>query len=290
MVRICIYYFAPQTKQIINASSVVKKMNFGYSKEFNDTNNFLDVQFTELSSRWFYAKKKIEKSYKNFDVILAVGENNELNNFAEIEMVAKKKKKIYNVDIDNFSNSKHLKKNMTYRDSNNYTCNDLNYFFLNKIEKGENIVFAFVHIPVNSSSVEEEGILKELERLIFFMQKKGTFLKKHKILAKIESEEDWEKGYTNVKKTCSTKGIYFPFKSLDMHEMTMEKTPINLDIIFLVKKNEDIVIKKISTAKAYSKKCVADLCYSVLEMPSPYCKINKVMKNHKIEIVNDNRA
>jgi len=48
----------------------------------------MGINFIELSPRWEVSQKKINRSFKDFDVIVAIGENDKIDNHAVAEMIA----------------------------------------------------------------------------------------------------------------------------------------------------------------------------------------------------------
>jgi uncharacterized membrane protein (UPF0127 family) len=265
MVKTCVYYFDPQGNRRYNNSSLVLDL-YDYFDECED------LHIVELSHLWEFAEPKVEENYLDFDVILAVGESDNLSDIGEIEAVAK----VNGVTVQNkssFPNLEHIKVNKTYDESNNFTCNKLNYFMLSKKKK---INFAFVHVPVKKKN--NSKILNDLSLLLSNMRsRKGQHV--HHIEAVVERK--FTRGYTGKKNTDCTVGIYFPFNKRKNHEMTMEKTPQDLDIIFMEKNGKVISIKNAKKKTGM----YSDTAYSVLEIPTPYCLVNYIKKKHIIKIV-----
>jgi uncharacterized membrane protein (UPF0127 family) len=205
-------------------------------------------------------------------LIVAVGEAP--FEFAQIEAVAKiNEKEIYN--MNKFPYMKNIKINYKYDINNDFTCNKLNFFLLKRIDN-----FVFIHVPINKN--KNEKIRIDLKQLVKYL---SSSIKVHKIVAKVEKK--FTRGYTGVDENNNCiRGLHFPFNDLQIHQMTMANTGIDLDILFLSKKqNDHFKILKIVHAKAYSKRTIEHKAFSVLEMPSKYCKINHVKRDNLIKLV-----
>ena len=262
MVRVGILYFQPQDQRRYNNSSLVRHI---------EKHKCTDISFIELPVPWNEAKPIISQIYKNFDVILAFGESDNLREHAQVEMVAKVKGKIAK-NQNKFPFTNYIKINNEYDPSNNFTCNSLNFYLLKR-----NVYSVFVHVPVSRS--KNLKIREDVEYLIDYM---CSDIRVHTIQAKIERK--FTRGYTNVHTTPCQTGIYFPFNQHEFHEMTMENTPIDLDVLFLDEEKRIVSIKK---GLAYNN-ILADFAYSVLEIPSPYCKINYVQRGDYVKISKTN--
>lgn len=291
MVRSCVYFFEPQKEPDdnlakYNNSDMVTKMKIG---------NFVDITCIEIPVAWHSAKNVIDETYGDFDSILSVGETDTLLGHAEIEIVAKVGgHSLKNTPITKFVDRENLKKNFKYDPSNNFTCNRLNFYLIEKQKRSRDFNFTFVHVPVRRT--ENSAILRDLKALLSHLRTKSEEKRTHKISARIE--KNLEVGYTDVEETCEIEGIFFPFnnyKKPEEHtynEITMENTPIPLDIIFLSVhspkpkgKKQVFKIDKICKGCPYSQKLTCGWSHSVLEMPHPYCRVNKVQAGHTIEII-----
>jgi uncharacterized membrane protein (UPF0127 family) len=270
-----VYYFSPHKEFSLrktNNSSLVRKIAI---------NKCEDVTFIELSPVWEDCKEKVEKTCINFDVIMACGESDQLKLHAEIETIAKEgDKRLKNQQ--KFPNLKYIKKNTVYDNFNDYTCNKLNFHLLHK-RKQMLVPFSFVFIHVPVSTFKNKEIVSDFQLLLKKIREK--YRKHHSVSVNVEKV--FEDGYTGVNenKDC-IKGIHFPFDKFQIHEMTMADTGIDLDIIYLAeKKKGHFKILKIIHAKAYSKRVVEHMGFSVLEMPSKYCEKNHVKMDNLLKLV-----
>ena len=260
MVRVGVYFFKPQHGRIYNNSSgVVSELPI---EECHDVN------VVELPVPWVYALKKIKSTLDFFDVIVAVGENHRIENFGVAEMIAKKKETVRNKM--KIPPTKYIKQNHVYDESNNYTCNDMNYYFL----KRKSHPFIFFHVPTKKNKNKEiaKGIMKIIKSI------PGTRV--HKL--NLYEEMFFERGYTNVKNPDCTKGILFPFNYFGRHSITMANTYFNLDILFLDKNNKILTIKK---GKKLATQEVAEIGFKVVEMPHPYCRVNNVFVGDIVDVI-----
>jgi len=268
MVRTLITYFAPQINlgRRYNNSSLVRDLIFDECQ---------DITFKELDVNWQKSEKVMKRIHMEFDVIIAFGEYD--INTAQIETKAQKDKIISNTIT--FPRFDYIYINKKYDLNNDYTCNDLNYFLLEN-----NIHSVFVHVPVQR--LQNDNIKLNVMQLVEFMLK--TYEGVHKVAAKIETI--FTRGYTDVKENSTDaackRGIYFPFNEWDDHNMTMERTQIDLDLIFLDDRNKILVIKK---GVKYKKKPIHHWSFSVLEVRHPYCELNLVKSGQIINILDETK-
>jgi len=256
--------------------------------EYNNSSLIADLQFNEcddvttilLHHDWKRSKSQVQASFQNFDIIVACGETEKLDDHAEIEAFAKVNGNLVEnetLNLSRFPKMSHIKINNEYDEENNYTCNKLNYFLIKNKKTS-----LFIHVPV--SIKKNKQIKRNLLKLLLYLRKLPR--SEHTLMA--DFEDNYEIGYTDVTPddfppfTCRI-GIYFPFRSLQTHYMTMAQTYIDLDIIFLAKNGEVLYIKN---AKSRSKYDIKFRSYNVLEMPTPYCKSNYIKRGTYLKIIN----
>lgn len=258
MVRVCIYFFGPQGNLDYNNSSLILETKVDICR---------DIQAYELSPIWKEARPSVLETYKNFDLIVGIGESDRLKDSAKIEMEAKKSKTVRN--RNSFPVLGYVKINNKYDPLNDYTCNDLNYFLLKS-----GIKSVFIHVPTNKSV--NSKIRNDIMQIIDHM---SVGIRKHSIQAK--REKNVHVGYTGIRRedTHCDRGIFFAFEKKDTHEMTMKNTPMDLDIIFMNEKMKIVSIQEgHKNSGLYSHRS-----FNVLEMPGGYCETNFVNENDKIE-------
>jgi uncharacterized membrane protein (UPF0127 family) len=261
MVKVGVYFFGPQGRNKYNNSELV--LDFKYN-----INKCTDIDFIELSPIWREALPIVKRSYPNYNVILAVGETDLLHTVGEIEYEAVEKG-FTEKNKNTFPRLNNIRQNLVHDPLNNYTCNSLNFYLIPRVD-----LFAFVHVPVNVSN--NINITDDLFKLMDSLVVKSRV---HYIQAKIELK--FHRGYTGLKNPPCRTGIYFPFNNLEEHEMTMENTPINLDLIFISKGQKILAMKQ---GKKYSG-AVSHRGYSVLEVRTPYCKENHVQVGDIVSIL-----
>merc|ERR1711924_216763 len=130
-VRLCLYYFTPMEQ----------KENQVSRDEYNNSSLIADLQFNEcddvttilLHHDWKRSKSQVQASFQNFDIIVACGETEKLDDHAEIEAFAKVNGNLVEnetLNLSRFPKMSHIKINNEYDEENNYTCNKLNYFLI----------------------------------------------------------------------------------------------------------------------------------------------------------------